>query len=315
MKITRWGQSAYETDDDIAREVQGVTDLGGTMSTHPQHEHILPEDTEGLVVTSKVQVSASVMQALPKLRFVLTSTSGYDHIDREYAHAHNIVVGRCPLARRDAVVSSSIAMGLSLVRSIPSLHSQAQEGTWARASLPQRNIKNISDLSVGLIGYGIIGRAAFRVWTDLGAKVRWYDPHVLGSFPLEELLPISDILSLHCAYTESSHGIINAQTLNWMPSGSILLNTARGECVDMDALIHATHLGGYGLDVFPQEPPENLSDIAAHPNSIVLPHAAGYHNGLGEAVSKEVVDSVRMWMDDRRLPHTIYPDTNDSFSV
>lgn len=306
MKLIRWGQSAYETDDDIAREIHGVEALGSTLHKHPQDDHMLPIDTEGLIVTSKVQVSASVMQALPKLRFVLTSTSGYEHIDVEYAHAHNIRVGRCPLARREAVVESTIAMGLSLIRSLPSLHHQAQQGKWARSSLPQCNIKNLSDLSIGLIGYGIIGRAAFRVWRDLGAKVRWYDPNIAGSLPLEELLPISDIISVHCAHTESSHRIINAETLAMMPSGSILINTARGECVDMDALLRSTHLGGYGLDVFAPEPPENLSQIAAHPNSIILPHAAGYHNGLGNAVSKEVVEAVRMWTEEERLPHPIF---------
>ena len=90
-----------------------------------------------------------------------------------------------------------------------------------------------------------------------------------------------------------------------MPSGSVLINTARGKCVDLDALLDATHLGGFGLDVFPVEPPQTLTSYAAHPNSILLPHAAGYHNELGSDVAKEVIDSVTMWMENGLLPHMV----------
>ena len=90
-----------------------------------------------------------------------------------------------------------------------------------------------------------------------------------------------------------------------MPEGSILINTARGKCVDMEALMNAAHIGGYGLDVFPVEPPERLRKYTSHPNSILLPHAAGYHNELGSAVAKEVIDSVTMWTENGLLPHIV----------
>ncbi|MAA79298.1 MAG: hypothetical protein CL916_08560 [Deltaproteobacteria bacterium] len=303
MKLYRWGQSAYETEEDLRKEQEGLCDIDCSLelgTTPPESA-----DIQGLIVTSKVSVDSQIMSSLPNLTFVLTTTSGYEHIDLEYARNHDIVVGRCPIARRDAVIDTSIAMALSLVRNLPSLHHEAQKGVWARAQLPNRNIKRISNLSIGLIGYGIIGRAAFRVWSDLGAKVRWHDPNVLGSFPLEELLSMSDVVSLHCAHTPSSHNIVCTETLNMMPVGSILINTARGKCVDMEAVTQATHLGGFGLDVFPCEPPELLSSYAAHPNSILLPHAAGYHNELGSSVANEVIDSITMWMENNNLPHVV----------
>ena len=73
----------------------------------------------------------------------------------------------------------------------------------------------------------------------------------------------------------------------------------------MKALMHAKHLGGYGLDVFPTEPPALLQEYTSHPNSILLPHAAGYHNELGSAVAKEVIDSITMWMEHGNLPHVV----------
>lgn len=303
MNLYRWGQSAYETDVDLQQEKEELAALGCNLSLGTEPPTSI--ETQGLIVTSKVPVDATLMASLPNLSFVLTTTSGYEHIDVEYARKNEIVVGRCPIARRDAVIDTSVAMALSLVRNLPSLHQQAQQGNWARAQLPQRNIKRISNLSIGLIGYGIIGRAAFRVWRELGAKVRWYDPNVLGSFPLEELLSMSDVVSLHCAHTPSSHNIIREETLNIMPEGSILINTARGKCVDMEALMNAKHLGGYALDVFPTEPPALLQKYTSQPNSILLPHAAGYHNELGAAVAKEVVDAVSMWMEQGNLPHVV----------
>jgi phosphoglycerate dehydrogenase-like enzyme len=303
MKLLRWGQSAYETQEDLFHERQELQKLGCTIT----QQKFPPQKTtlEGLIVTSKVDVSADLMRTLPALELILTTTSGYEHIDVSYALNNGITVGRCPIARRDAVIDSSIAMASSLIRSFPALHNKAQQGLWTRNSLPKRNMKRIKDLSIGIVGYGIIGRAAFRVWSDLGAKVRWYDPNVLGSFPLEELLHVSDVVSLHCAHTSSAHHIINNETLSMMQQGSILINTARGPCLDTEALKEATHLGGYGLDVFPQEPPADLSELAQHPNSIILPHAAGYHNELGTEVAKEVVESIRLWIEEKRLPHIV----------
>lgn len=303
MKLYRWGQSAYETDEDICREKEGLNALGCSYlsGTEPPSK----KEIEGLIVTSKVTVDAHLISSLPNLSLILTTTSGYEHIDIESAHQYNIAVGRCPIARKDAVIDTSIALATALIRNIPALHNEAKQGIWARSQLPNRNIKRFCDLSIGLIGYGIIGRAAFRMWSNLGAKVRWHDPNVLGSFPLEELLSMSDVVSLHCAHTESSHKIINEQSLQQMANGSILINTARGKCVDIKALLDAKHLGGYGLDVFPKEPPQQLAQYTLHPNSIVLPHAAGYHNQLGTAVATEVIDSIRMWIEDQRLPYPV----------
>ena len=209
------------------------------------------------------------------------------------------------MTRRDAVVDTSVAMALSLVRNLPLLHQKAQHGIWARASLPQYTSKRIKDISIGIIGYGLIGKAAARVWSDLGAKVRWHDPNRMGSMPLEELLSLSDVVSLHCSHTVSSHQMINQQTIQHIKPQCILINTARGKCVDLVALQNAKHLGGYGVDVFPKEPPDDIDSLTAHPNSIVLPHAAGYYDTLGDVLAQEVYDSVALWMEQRTFVHLV----------
>ena len=303
MLAYRWGQTAYESDAALQLEKTGLEKIGFQVLQNTQPD--IPSHTDVLIVTSKQTVDQHLLDKLPQLKVILTTTSGHEHINVKQAHERDILVGRCPIARRDAVVDTSIAMGLSLVRNIPALHNRARSGIWARGELPNRQLIRRKDLNVGLIGYGIIGRAAMRAWSDLGAKVRWHDPALLGSIPLEELLAQSDLCSLHCAHTPSSHNIINKESLKHIKKNAILINTARGKCIDIEALFTAPQIGGIGLDVFPTEPPAMLNIYAQKENCILLPHAAGYHNLLGQELAQEVVDALSLWKERQTLPHVV----------
>ncbi len=301
IQALRWGQSAYESDSDMAREQAAFLEEGVQL-----HQTIAPcpdlSSVEILVVNSSVQVTAALMERTPCLRLVLTTTSGSDHIDLAAARNRGITVGRCPLARREAVVDTSMAMGLSLLRQLPSLNDQARAGIWARAQLPTRNPKCISGARVGIVGAGVIGQLAIQKWTTLGATVQFSDPDVEGGVPLESLISQSELLSLHCSLTPQSRGMMSARRLALMPPGSILLNTARGACVDLAALEKATHLGGIGLDVFTSEPPIQLAALAQRDNVLLSPHAAGFHPEMAKVVCGELVASLRAWRAKERLP-------------
>lgn len=302
----RWGRSAYEKDEDLTLEQQALAQLGVDV----RHDASLTPDWEGVaivVVHSKKQVTRKVMQQAPDLKLIITTTSGYDHIDVRAASELGILVARSPLARRDAVIETTLAMGLSLLRELPYFQEQAHAGRWARRDLPQRPISLVSNLRVGIIGYGVIGQKAVDVWKMLGAEVNWTDPAYASSTPLEELLQNSQLITLHCALNTSTENIISDTTLQMMSPGSILLNTARGRCVDIDAVLNASHLGGVGLDVFPEEPCPHLQELARQKNFWIAPHAAGYHQTLGQSVTEEVVETVRMWLQKRPLPHEVTP--------
>jgi phosphoglycerate dehydrogenase-like enzyme len=258
-----------------------------------------------LVVTSKQQVTAEVLASGAALELVVTTTSGHDHIDLAAAEARDVRVVRCPLARRDAVVDTSLAMGLSLLRDLPALHDRARAGVWARGELPGRSMGLVRDLEVGVIGYGVIGRRATEAWRNLGARVRWHDPAVSGSLPLPDLFELSRLVTLHCALTPSSEQILNAEAFAALRPGALVVNTARGRCVDVEALAQADHLGGVALDVFPQEPWPGLKALAGRPRTLLTPHAAGYHPGLGAAVALEVEGAVRALLEEAPLPHRL----------
>jgi phosphoglycerate dehydrogenase-like enzyme len=196
-------------------------------------------------------------------------------------------------------------MAIALIRSQGELHRLSTAGNWGRRTLPSRNIRLIGGSTVGIVGMGVIGKAASKVWRALGATVLWCDPRLEGGSSLEEVLSSSDIVSLHCSLSETSEGLIGESSLSLMKPGAILINTARGGCVDLKALILADHLGGFGLDVFPTEPPEDLANLALAENSVITPHSAGFHVGLGASVAAEVVETVRCWLAKESLPHPL----------
>jgi phosphoglycerate dehydrogenase-like enzyme len=301
VQALRWGQSAYESAEDIAREQAAFLALGVELKTSTE---LRPElgSVVILVVNSGVLVDEALMARAPSLRLVLTTTSGSDHIDLQAARARGIAVGRCPLARRDAVVDTSLAMGLSLTRQLPSLNDRARAGVWARGELPGRAPLCISGLRVGIVGAGVIGQLAILKWRALGAKVQFHDPKVEGGVGLNAMLSQSELVSLHCSLTTESRGLMNAERLALMAPGSVLINTARGACVDLNDLSCATHLGGVGLDVFEVEPPDDLAALATRDNVLLSPHAAGFHPKMSEVVCRELVSSLQAWQRGEPLP-------------
>jgi len=303
-RLLRWGRSAYETDDSLALEQRALSEFGVVMLRHEGTEPPLDE-VEVLVVTSGVQVDASVLETAQNLRLVVTTTSGYDHIDVGAARARDILVARCPVARADAVVDSSVGMGLALIRDLPDLHRQAAAGIWARGELPARALGTVRGLGVGIVGLGVIGTRAAKVWKALGAEVVVCDPARPATVSFEELVASSDLITLHCSLNETSRNLVDADVLAEMAPGAILINTARGACVDVEALMSTTHLGGIGLDVFPREPWPRLAELASRPRVLLTPHAAGYHRSLGMAVAGEVTQAVSAYLEGRPLEHMV----------
>lgn len=304
IRLLRWGRSAYETDRDLADEEARLAKLGVSTS---RYEGAFPpiSGVHFLAVTSGVRVTAKLFDQADALRMVVTTTSGAEHIDVAAAEARGVLVARCPLARRDAVVDSSVAMALSLLRALPYLNRRAAEGVWARGELPALAPRTAMGAVVGLVGLGVIGLRAQELWRALGARVLFSDPRVAGSSPLHELLEHADILSLHCSLTGSAETIIDARALARMKPGMILINTARGRCVDVSAALASERVAGLGLDVFPQEPPEDLAALAAHPKVIVAPHAAGFHPQLGAAVAVELASAVAAVLAGGEPPHPV----------
>lgn len=305
MHVLRWGRSAYETDADLAIERQDAEGLGYTWAQDPRE----PGPAEVWVVTSGVKVSAERL-ARWRPRLVITTTSGFDHIDVGAATALGVAVARSPLARRDAVVEQAIAQLAGLMRRFPSLEVAAGQGRWARADLPALAPRTLSGARVFVVGCGVIGRRVCELLGAFGAEVWATDPAGVPigvrAVTLDEGLLQVDAVTLHCALSATSRGLLSAERLARLPAHAVVVNTARGDVLDVDAAVEAVRAGrlrGLAVDVFPEEPWPRL---AGAPEGVwFTPHSAGATHDLGARVAVEVLDTLAAWRDGRPLPHPV----------
>ena len=174
MDVLRWGRSAYETDAGLALEADKVRALGATWRHEPDPTVLPPAELDVLVVNSGVRVTAEVLHQT-QCQLVLTTTSGYDHIELEACRKAKVVAARCPLARRDAVVEHALGAMIWLRRQLSALQHAAEDGRWARSELPNLHPKGLAGATVADIGLGVIGRKMTHVLHSLGATVvvRW----------------------------------------------------------------------------------------------------------------------------------------------
>ncbi len=267
LTLCRWGRAEYEGDD--------LAGLGATMVDNPA-------EAEVVVVPSIRRVVAS---DVPRARLVMTTTSGFDNLDVDGLRAAGIRCARLPLARRDAVVETALGMILSLTRRLGAFQAAAADDRWDRPRLGAYRAVRLG--RVGVVGIGVIGNRMCAVLDALGADVvacRRGDP-----VPTDV-----DVLTLHCSLHRENEGMIGAAEIARLRPGAVLVNTARGRLVDVEAAAAAVrrgHLGGLALDVFPLEPAALKSFV--DPAILVTPHAAGWHPGLGAAIASGVAKALR----------------------
>ena len=248
-------------------------------------------------------VTANVLDRMPACVIVAFMATGFNSIDLAAATARGIVVTNVPDYCTREVADHAMGFLLSLGRNIARLHQSVREGVWEfeAAGKPDR----ISEQSLGIIGLGRIGSAMARRAGAFGLQVRAYDPYVdeasMGELGvrktgLAEVLAC-DYVSLHCVLTDETRRIVDGDALAAMKPGAFLINTARGACVDTEALTEALvsgRLAGAALDVLDPEPLPTGHPLLVLPNVVVTPHAAFLSSAsLLEAREKTCLEVVR----------------------
>ncbi|MEN0068036.1 MAG: NAD(P)-dependent oxidoreductase [Myxococcota bacterium] len=315
--VVRWGQSAYETDEHLALEERTAKELGLSWKAYPTSSEP-PDltDVGALVVTSKVEVDASVLARFEG-SLVLTTTSGFDHIDRAAAVAQGIQVGRCPMARRDPVVEHSIGTLIGLLRRLPAQQDAARAGRWARGEVLGWTPVSLSDAKVLVVGLGVIGSRVAELLGHFGVEVWGTDPvgvpADVRAVDLDRALPQVDAVTLHCSLNDTSRGLLSANRIGRLQPHAVIVNTARGALLDVDAAVAAVRdqeLGGLAVDVFPEEPWPGLENAARVPGVWLTPHASGVDRSLGARVATEVGASLTAWAKGDPLPHPVSVSTS-----
>lgn len=275
----------------------------------PEETCIRAADAD-VVFVNKVSIGVREIAALPKLKYIGVFATGYNIIDVKAARDAGIVVTNIPAYGTSSVAQHTFALLLELTNHVGCYETNVREGAWSRSQDFCCYFAPLAELSgkrFGIIGYGRIGR-------EVGKLARAFGMEVLATghgnpsasvaddgtplLPLEELLKSCDVISIHCPLTADNLGMINAERLQMMKPGAILLNTARGPLVDSAALADALrtgHLGGAGIDVLDCEPPPADHPLLSAPNAIVTPHVAWANPAARRRLLNIAVDNLRAW--------------------
>jgi phosphoglycerate dehydrogenase-like enzyme len=253
----------------------------------------------------RAPIDGSFLEQLPELRIVAKDTIGVEDVDLDAATDRGVLVTHCPTeANWGGVAEGTIALMLALLKRIPERDRHVKEGGWRDDALLGSYVGERQDgypgLTVGIIGLGRIGARVADLLSPWRVKLRACDPYVddsrfvhheARSVDLQALLRESDVVTVHCALTSETSGLIGADQLQLMKPTAILINTSRGHVVDVDALCDALdedRLAGAALDVFPQEPLGPGARITRPGSKVILsPHMVSANSPgrtLGPAV-------------------------------
>lgn len=261
------------------------------------------DDVAALLVGTDVRVREEDFGRLPALRVVATCSVGFDHIAFEEAERRGIWVCNVPDYCVDEVADHSLALVLALLRGVVELDRSVRAGRWDWTAAGQ--LRRARGTRLGVVGFGRIGRAVAERAAALGFEVWASDPLVspesisatgARAVPLGKLLSSCEAVSLHLPLTAETDGLIGEAELALMPQGAVLVDTARAQLVDLDALLRALEsgrLGGAALDVLPAEPPTRDHPAPEAPRLVITPHAAWYSAEAEEAAYRRPVLSVR----------------------
>ena len=235
---------------------------------------------EGAIVRADAVVDAALLARTPRLRVLARTGVGVDLVDVEEASARGIAVVITPGGGTRAVAEGVLAHALHLVKRLAALTRLVREDRWAdRAAVA---VGDLDGATIGIIGYGRIGRRVGELAAAFGMRVLAHDPVSpppagVDCPDLGELAGASDVLTLHAPLTEATHHLVDAGFLGRVRPGAVLVNCGRGGLLDLDAALAALEsgrLGGVGLDVFDPEPPPH-HPLFDHPGVVLTPHLMG----------------------------------------
>ncbi len=268
-------------------------------------EEIIKEirDVHILGIRSKTHITSNVLEAAKKLQAIGCFCIGVNQVDLLSATKHGVVVFNAPYSNTRSVAELVIGAAIMLIRRIPDKNKAAHEGYWMKES---RGSYELRGKTLGIIGYGNIGSQVSVLAEAVGMKVIFYDVETklpMGNAEdaksLKDLLKKADVVTLHVPETQQTKNLINKTNLKYFKNGSILINYARGEVVDLEALSNTLingQISGAAIDVYPWEPEKNgdkfQTPLQNIPNVILTPHIGGSteeaQQNIGEDVSMKL---------------------------
>jgi phosphoglycerate dehydrogenase-like enzyme len=266
------------------------------------------EDAEIILgdYTFRVAITEEVLSWAPRLRFIQQPSVGHQHIDVNACQQKGVAVANTPGVNDAAVAEHTVMLALALLKKAFYAHRLTSQGEWAQRELMwERGIFELQGKNYGIIGMGRIGRELAKRLAVFETHTFYYDPVRLSPEqegdlkvqykPLDDLLKLSDIVSLHVPLTEQTRGLISERELGLMKFSAVFINVARGECVDEAALarrLREKKLAGAGIDVFTVEPVPRDHPLLGLENVILTPHIAGATSEVRQRVTQMAVGNI-----------------------
>ncbi len=268
-----------------------------------------------VVLANFAPVGKAVIDAAEKLKLIGVTRSGAENINIEAAKKAGVHVAVAPGRLVEPVSYYTIGMMIAESRNIARMSITANNGEWLDTAQNASYIRSLKGQTVGIIGFGIIGRRVAEKLRAFGCKIVAYDPFLpdqvfaqedARKVELAELMEVSDFVSVHARLTKDTEGLVSAEMIAKMKPHAFFVNTARAGLVDMDALVEAlaTHkIGGAALDVFIEEPIPEGHPILALDNVTLTPHRAGYCSNLAALSLDIIVSDVERLLKGEPLAH------------
>lgn len=248
----------------------------GELEIHdrtPQEKVVETIGDAEVIYTSKNKINGEIMDACPNLKFIGVLATGYDNIDIKAAKDRGIAVCNVPGYSTDPVAQHTFALLLEITNHVALHNAAVQAGEWSAADdfcIVKKPISQLAGKSLGIIGYGNIGRKVASIAEAFGMTVNIYSRD-------KEAAMKSDIVSLHCPATAENRGFINRQFISQMKDGAILINTARGALIneaDLAEALSSRKISAAGIDVLDGEPPRADNPLIGAPNCFITSHIA-----------------------------------------
>lgn len=268
----------------------------------------LPE-CEGLLTLLTDTIDAELLSAAPRLQAISNYAVGVDNIDVAAATEQGIPVGNTPDVLTESTADLAVALMLAISRRVVEGQDVVRRGEWLTWDPELLLGRDLNGATVGIVGYGRIGKAVGRRVEGFGARV--VHTSRSGGIPLEELLAESDFVTLHCPLNRETEHLIDAAALQCMKETAYLVNTARGPLVDSVALGRALTEGsiaGAALDVTEPEPLPPRNPLVDAPNLVIVPHIGSATHRTREAMADIAVENLLAALRGDRMPHCANPE-------
>lgn len=273
------------------------------MDEYDSHDAALDDiDSYDAAIVRVANFDSAVIKRADKLQVISKHGSGLDNVDIDAASRRGIVVCNTPGVNARSVAEHAIALVFGLARNLRTGDRHVRSGGWDRSAFTGIELR---DKTLGIYGFGAIGREVFDLATGIGLSVAVYDPHKAeGELPdaveraetLPELFDSSDVVSIHAPLTHETSASVSTEELQTLGPEGLLINTARGKIIDESALVDALEagaIGGAGLDTFAEEPPAEDNPLFKRDDVLVSPHVGANSHAALRQMSLRSTANVR----------------------